>query len=116
MIDLQKDIKKLEENYAEMELFEVEIKLIEIEKQIVEIINAEGFGVRKPFEELKSQVKYLKDNIYDLGKEDLAGSFSRIRDKIGDAVDINMMSGIGAAGEYLYNLRNGIKPNKNKNK
>jgi len=116
MIDLQKNIKDLEKKYTEMELFEVEIKLIEIEKQIVEGINAEGFLVREPLEELKIQIKKTKNNIYDLSKEELADSFSKIVNKIDDAVDINMISGIGAAGEYLYNLRNGIKPNKNKNK
>ena len=115
MINLKKDIENLEKNYVEMELFEVEINLIEIEKQIVEILNADGYLVRKPLEELKIQIKDVKDNIYDLDKKDLADLFSEIKDKIYGAIDINMMSGISAAGIYLRNMRNAYKNKKNNN-
>jgi hypothetical protein len=40
---------------------------------------------------------------------------TKIKNKIYDAVDINMMSGTAAAGIYLRNMRNAYKNKKNNN-
>jgi uncharacterized protein YlzI (FlbEa/FlbD family) len=113
LLTLQTNINKLNKEYSELERYEIEIKLIQFEEVIVRILNAKKFLVRPPVEELKVEIKDIKDKIYDLGKEDLAELMHGIKDKIDDIIDIQMMAELGGAGVYRSNVKKAAKKKNN---
>ena len=115
LLKLQEDINELSQNYTDLELYQLELKLIDFEKEIVKILNAKKFLVRPPVEKLKLKIKNIKDEIYNLGEEELADSINEITDKIDGIIDGQMTAGIGGAAIYLRNMREAAKKKREKN-
>jgi len=109
LLKLQRDIKKLNDGYSELERFEIEIKLIQFEETIVRILNAKKFLVRPPVEDLKIEIKNLKDDIYNLEKAQLGEFMNEIEDRIDEIIDIQMMAELGGAGVYRRKVREAEK-------
>ncbi len=115
LLKLQKDIAKFEKEYKELETFEVELKLIEFEMTVVKLLNGKKFLVKPPVEELKCDIKVIKDKLYNLKAEELDNLIKKIDIKINNIVDGQMTAEIGGAGIYLRNMREAAKKKREKN-
>jgi len=109
LLKLQNDIAELEKEYQGLKTFEIEIRLIEFEMTLVKILNAKKFLVRPPVEDLKSELKGLKNNLYNLNDEELKKLLLKIKAKIDGIIDGQMTAEIGGAGIYLRNMREKAK-------
>ncbi len=82
---------------------------------IVKILNAKKILVRPPVEELKSDIKSIKNGLYNLKDEELKNLIKKINGKIDNIIDGQMMAELGGAGIYLRNMRNAAKKEGKKN-
>ncbi|SDM86337.1 hypothetical protein SAMN04488599_1291 [Halanaerobium congolense] len=115
LLELQKDIAELEKEYKGLETFEIEMKLIEFEMIVVKLLNGKKFLVKPPVEELKCDLRSIKDNLYNLKGEELDNSIKKIKDKIDYIIDGQMTAEIGGAGIYFRNMRNAAKKKREEN-
>ncbi|KXS47865.1 MAG: Uncharacterized protein AWL62_2366 [Halanaerobium sp. T82-1] len=112
LLELQKDIAELEKEYKGLETFEIEMKLIEFEMTVIKLLNGKKFLVKPPVEELKCDIRKIKDNLYN---EELDNSIKKIKDKIDYIIDGQMTAEIGGAGIYFRNMRNAAKKKREEN-
>ena len=115
LLKLRKDIGELEEKCNKMEKFEVELKLLEFEITLVKILNGNKFLVKPPVEELKRDIKNIKDELYKLKAEELDNLIKKLDIKINKIIDGQMTAEIGGAGIYFRNMREAAKKKGEKN-
>ena len=115
LLELQKDIAELEKEYKGLETFEIEMKLIEFEMTVIKLLNGKKFLVKPPVEELKHDIKGIKDGLYNLKAEELDKLIKKIDIKINNIVDGQMTAEIGGAGIYFRNMRNAAKKKREEN-
>ena len=115
LLELRNGIDKLEQEYKELDTFEIELKLIEFEMTVVKLLNGKKFLVKPPVEQLKYDLKIIKNELYDLKEEELADLIKKIDIKINNIVDGQMTAEIGGAGIYFRNMRNAAKKKRQKN-
>jgi len=115
LLELRNNLDKLEKEYEGLETFEIEMKLIDFEMTVVKLLNGKKFLVKPPVEELKSEIKSIKDELYNLKSEELENLIKKLKDKIDYIIDGQMTAEIGGAGIYFRNMRNAAKKKREEN-